>query len=101
MGRKRSSIVLNIDNNQISLFRSAKTAKEAWNILKNHHEKTTFSSTVFFLKKLCTLKLAENGDMDQHTCEFNDIIDKLPALGETLKDKLQAAMLLVSLPCSI
>ena len=38
--------------------------------------------------------------MDQHICEFNDIIDKLATLGETLKDKLQAAMLLVSLPSS-
>lgn len=95
-----SSIALNVDNTQISLIRNAESAKEAWNILKNHHEKPSLSSTVFLLKKLCTLKLAENGDMIQHISEFNGAIDKLAALGESLKDKLQAAMLLVSLPSS-
>ena len=49
------------------------------------------------LNKLCSIKLAENRNMGTHINHMLNIVDKLAALGETLKDQLIITMLLSSL----
>lgn len=95
-----SSIGLNIEDNQISHIRGATSAKEAWDRLKDYHQKSSLLSVVLLFKQLASLRLTDGGDMEKHLADFADITDKLSALGEIVKDKLQCTFLLMSLPSS-
>ncbi|KAK2574746.1 hypothetical protein KPH14_013035, partial [Odynerus spinipes] len=94
----RATIGLLVEDNQLIHIRHAKTAREAWDSLKSYHQKATLSSKIFLLKRICRLTLAEGGNMEDHITEMLDLVNKLTALGEELKDNLVAAMLLSSLP---
>lgn len=50
------------------------------------------------MKRICSQKLAETGNMEEHINCMQEMIDKLAALGEQLKDEMIVAMLLCSLP---
>lgn len=96
--KARATIGLCLEDNQLVHMLGAKSAYDAWEKLKNHHQKSTLSSKVFTYKKLFKLQLAEGGDMDAHVAEFLMLVNKLTALGETVAETLQASMLLCSLP---
>lgn len=81
-------------------IRNARIAKEAWDSLKGYHQKPTLSSKIFLLKRLCRLTLTEGANMEDHITEISDLVNKLAALGETLKGNLVAALLLSSCPDS-
>ena len=62
--------------------------------LKNVHERSTLSSKLFLLRKLHSLKLPENGDMNEHITKIYQIKDKLVAVGKQIADEHLAALLL-------
>jgi hypothetical protein len=62
--------------------------------LKDYHEKSALSNKVNLLKRLCTLKLAEDGNMECHLAQMDDLIDQLASLGK----HLTIALFLSSLP---
>ena len=68
--------------------------------LKEHHQKATVSSTIFLYKRIFRLRLPEGGDVENLVSELLTLTNKLAALGEDLKDKLKASLLLSSLPDS-
>ena len=68
--------------------------------LKGYHEKSTLSTKVSLLRKFFALKLSETGNIEQHLQQIEDRIDQLAAVGETLAEKLTAAIILSSLPGS-
>lgn len=96
----RASIGLAVESSQEVHIRYAKSAREAWTALKAYHHKSTMSGQISLLKRLCRLTLPENGNMEDHVTEFLDIHHKLSDMGETLKDKLAASLLLASVPDS-
>lgn len=53
---------------------------------------------MFLLKRICTQKLTEAGNIEEHISYMQEMIDKLAALGEKLKDEMVVAILLCSLP---
>lgn len=77
-------IGLSIEDNQLNFVRKAKSAKEAWDNLKNHHEKSTLTSKVQLMKKICSLKYDESSKIENHIEEMITLFDKLEALGEKI-----------------
>lgn len=92
-----ATICLCLDDGQSSLVRGAKSAKDVWTALKKYHDKT---SDVYLLKKLTKLELTDDGDMEEHLQTFSDLLQRIADVGDEIPAKLQAAMLLCSLPDS-
>ncbi len=99
--KARATIGLLVEDNQLNHIRNKSTAKEWWNALKNHHEKSTLSNKVILMRKICDAKMEENGDMEAHIDDLTGLFQRLIALGETqLSDSWTVAMILSSLPAS-
>jgi len=94
----RATIGLLVEDDQLRHVKDVKSAHEAWEALKNYHQKASLTNQVYLFKRLCSMKLTEEGDMEIHINLMLNIVDELAALGEVLKDKLIIAMLLSSLP---
>lgn len=94
------TIGLLVEKGQHVHTRPAKSAKEAWENLKKHHEKASLSSTVHLYTKLANTKLAENGNVESILHEIECILDHLVAVGEPVTKKLKIGMMLGSLPSS-
>ncbi|GBM35607.1 Retrovirus-related Pol polyprotein from transposon TNT 1-94 [Araneus ventricosus] len=96
----RAIINLCIEDSQIIHIKYETTAKATWNKLKAIHERSNLSSKLFLLRKLYATKLSEDGNMNEHIAQMLELIDKLKAVGEEIKDDHIAALLLVSVPKS-
>lgn len=93
-----ATIVLYIEDSQLHLVKDVATAKDAWNRIKDYHGRTTMTSRVALLKRICSLNLAEGGDMEQHLFALEDLFDRLASSGQPLEDSLKIAMIYRSLP---
>lgn len=94
-----SMIALCIDDDQIQHVRNCTSAKEAWLKLKEFHEKDSPNNRVSILRKLMTKRLDEDGDVESHVNQMNELFQKLLALGESFKPELiLSATLIGSLP---
>lgn len=93
-------IGLSVEDSQLFLIKKAKSAREAWEILKSHHEKDTLGSSVRLMRKICGLRFSNEGDITKHIMEMKLLFEKLEALGEQFSEKWLVAMLLSSLPSS-
>ncbi|GBN19276.1 Copia protein [Araneus ventricosus] len=96
----RAIINLCIEDSQIIHIKYETTAKATWNKLKTIHERSNLSSKLFLLRKLYATKMSEDGNMNEHIAQMLELIDKLKAVGEEIKDGHIAALLLVSVPKS-
>ncbi|XP_035893610.1 uncharacterized protein LOC118503894 [Anopheles stephensi] len=96
--RARATIGLCVEENQFSIVKTADSAKEFWEKLRAYHEKATVTSRVSLLKKLCNFNLAENGEMESHLMQIEELFDRLTTAGQTLDESLKIAMILRSLP---
>lgn len=64
MNEKALSItVLMVENDQIVLVRNANTGREAWDILKDYHQKTSLASRIRVMKKLFRMELGHGDSM--------------------------------------
>lgn len=93
--KARATIGLCIEDNQLAIVKDASSAKDFWDSLRLYHEKTTMTSRVSLLKRLCSLNLEES-----HLMVLDDLFERLTAAGQTLEDSLRIAMILRSLPDS-
>lgn len=55
---------------------------------------------IFLYKRVFKLRLSEDGNMENNISELLTLTNKLSELGEKLKDKLKASLLLSTLPDS-
>lgn len=65
-GKARAMIGLAVEDSQLVHIIRKQTAKEMWDSLKQIHEATSLSSTLHILRKLCSLRLSEEGDFLEH-----------------------------------
>ena len=86
--KARATIGPLVEDNQLLHMQGATTAREAWEKLKEHHQKATLSSTIFLNKRIFRLLLPEGGDVENHVSELLTLTNKLAALGEELEYKL-------------
>ncbi|UYV77601.1 hypothetical protein LAZ67_15001684 [Cordylochernes scorpioides] len=98
--KARAIINLSIADSQIVHVKNLLTAKATWDTLENIYERKTLSGKIYLLRKLYSLKLEEDKDMQQHITTMMELVDKLRTIGETLKDSHITAILLCSLPKS-
>ena len=96
-GKARAAIGLRVEDSQLGHIRKQATAKGAWKALKEYHQKATLSNTVSLIRRLCSIKLQDGGNMEDHIRTMEDTMDQL---GETMADKMAVAFLLSSLPDS-
>ena len=97
----RAMIGLCVEDNQLVHIRNQETAKQAWNALNQYHERNTLGNKVTIMRKICGLKLAENGSVETHLNELTNLFQKLTDLGENqLNESWRVAITLSSLPAN-
>ncbi|XP_061395868.1 uncharacterized protein LOC133331495 [Musca vetustissima] len=97
-GKARATIGLAVEESQKVHIKKLKTAKEFWNVLKKHHEKSNLTNKVSLLRQLSTKRMQGGQAMEEHITEFMDIVDRLNDLGEEIGEHKTVAFLLGSLP---
>lgn len=85
-GKARATIGLLVEDNQLIHIRSKTTAAGTWKALQNYHQKASLSSKVMLLKNLCSMKLTENGNIEEHIIGMSIIKERLEAIGEEIKE---------------
>lgn len=96
--KARAVIGLALDDSQLIHVMEAATAKDMWEKLKSYHERGSLSNKIHVLRKLCSMRLEENGSMSNHLMEASELVHRLARIGESLKEHLVVAILLSSLP---
>lgn len=82
--KAKAMIVLLLENSQLSLVKNCVFAQDTYRALKNYHQKQSRSVRVSLLEKLCASNITENGDVEHHLRDFDDLFDRLDAAGTTL-----------------
>ncbi|KXJ69496.1 hypothetical protein RP20_CCG026793 [Aedes albopictus] len=96
--KARATIALFVEDNQHSIFRDCRTARETWEALKKHHQSVSLTSRVTLLKRICQLQFRDGNDMEQHLQEMDGLIFRLLNAGQKLDSQLMVAMVLRTLP---
>lgn len=86
--KARANIGLFLEESQFKLVKNIDSAKEMWRALRDHHEKATMSTVVYFLGQLCSANMSEGEDMEVHLSKMEDIFDKLVAAGQNIEEPL-------------
>ncbi|KAK2577939.1 hypothetical protein KPH14_011325, partial [Odynerus spinipes] len=97
-GKAKATIGLLVEDDQLIHIRNATSARAAWTALKEYHQKSSLSSKVFLLKRLCRLTLEENGNVEEHLNLMAEIEAQLSAIGQGIQEDLFIALILSSLP---
>lgn len=92
--KAKATIVLLLENSQLSLVKNCVFAQDTYRALKNYHQKQSRSVRVSLLKKLCASNITENGDVEHHLHDFDDLFDRLDAGGTTLDKDTKICTLL-------
>lgn len=87
-----------LEDGQLSHVIGAETANEMWSKLKGYHERGSLCNKIHVLRKLCSMRLSEGGDMSKHLVELSELVHKLLGMGEKLGEHWIVAILLSSLP---
>lgn len=96
--KARAIIGLALEDSQLSHIMDVGSAKEMWDKLKSYHERGSLTNKIHVLRKLCSLRLEEGGNMSEHLVEATNLAHRLARMGEALKEHLVVAILLSSLP---
>lgn len=99
-GKARAAIGLALENDQLCHVMGASTAYDMWQALKGYHERGSLTNKVYVFRKLCSVKLAEGGNMAELLMEVAELVHRLVALGEGLQEHWIVAIILSSLPPS-
>lgn len=91
-------IVLAIEDSQLNLMRGVDSALAAWNKLKEFHEKTSMTSRVALLRRICSLNMCEGDNIEKHLYELEELFDKLACAGQEMEMSLKIVMIYRSLP---
>lgn len=85
-----------VDDKNLELISNVNNSVEAWNILREHHFKTSIVNIVNVVRSVTSMKL-QSGTMQDHVIQMQRGFNELQQLGEGLSEKLQVALLLTSL----
>ena len=87
----------------VSVFHhvSQETNAEAlWEKLRSLYERKIAQNKAFIARKLVNLKLKEGKSIAEHLSKFQDLVNQMVTMKLVIDDKLQALLLLSSLPNS-
>lgn len=95
----RALIGLSVEDEQLVHIRGKTSGKETWIAIKEVHEKDTLVNKVHLIKRICNLKMNENGNAENHINQLSALFQRLLDLGDTqLSDDWKVGILLSSLP---
>ena len=92
-----SSIILMIDNDQLSHVAESTNGKDAWNILQKFHQNRSVGHKIRLYKKLFKTELAVGGDMQKHLQVMFETVQSIKNLGDKLEDTIVVNAILASL----
>ena len=93
-----ATICLSLGDEQLSLVRTATTAKQAWSKLESHYEIKSLANKLFLRKKYFTMSMAVDDSMSEHINKMKELASQLEAVGASITEDDQVATLLCSLP---
>lgn len=96
--KARAMIGLALEDSQLSHILDAISANDMWQKLTGYHERGSLTNKIHVLRRLCSMRLEEAGNMSHHLVEASELVHRLARMSETLKEHLVVAILLSSLP---
>ena len=96
----KSTIVRCVSGNQIEILGGKETAYSMWMALEEMHEKQGLPGQLDLERKMMSLKLQENENLDEFIGRFDDTLCRLRASGVEVKEEDAVGSLLMSLPKS-
>lgn len=87
-----------MEDPQMRIIKDAKTAQEAWGMLKKYYTQDSSVGKVALIKKLSKLQLDEGGDMRIFLTEMEELFEKLENAGARIDEDIKAAFMLAGLP---
>lgn len=97
-GMAQSVIGLALEDSQLCHVMEKGSAKEMWDSLQQYHERRSMCGKVFLLRRVLSLRLAEDGSMADHLSQIAMLISRLVSIGEKMADHWLVAIILSSLP---
>lgn len=96
--KAKSKLILLIDSVNYVHVQSAKMAAEVWQKLKYAFEDTGLTRKVGLLETLITIKLSDNGSVDEYVNKIVLTAHKLRSIGMDISDEWIGTLLLAGLP---
>lgn len=96
----KSLIVQSVEDSQLEILREKESANEMWDALKTMYEKKGMPGQLFLRKKLLSMKLGEDDDLNEFISNFDEVLRQLKAAGSPMTDQDAACNLLLCLPKS-
>ena len=93
-----ATICLSLGDEQLSLVRTATTAKEAWSKLQSHYEVKSQANKLFLRKKYFTMSMGVDDSMSEHINKMKELARQVEAVDASITEGDQVATLLCSLP---
>ncbi|VFQ79034.1 unnamed protein product [Cuscuta campestris] len=101
LDRKAMSVIrLSLTENVAFNILKEKTAKGIMDALSNMYEKPSAANNVFLIRELVNTRMKEGTSVTEHINKLNSILARLLSVGIKFDDKVQALLLLSSLPDS-
>lgn len=85
---------------QLVHVKTKETAKEAWDVLKKVHQKGGHAAFYANFTRLIGMQYKEGDDLEEHIASMVNLYSELADIGEEMKDKHFAVIILKSLPAS-
>jgi transposase InsO family protein len=91
-------ICLSVQDSQLGVVRSAKSAQEAWRKLVQHYEMKGLAHKLFLRRKFFTVQMVEGEDLTLHINKVKTLAEQLEAIGAPVSEEDIVMTLLCSLP---
>lgn len=98
--RCKSYIVQCVGDSQVDLVRDCKTAYSMWKNLEDRYEKKGIPGQLVLRKKLMSMKMKEDDDLEIFFANFEEVIRQLKAAGADCKEEDIVCTLLLAMPKS-
>ena len=76
-----ATICLSLGDEQLSLVRTATTAKEGWSKLESHYEVKSLANKLFLRKKYFTMSIGVDDLMSEHINKMKELASQQEAVG--------------------
>ena len=96
--RALATIVLAVDPSLLYLVGDPVDPAAVWNKLSGQFQKKTWANKLSLRKKLFSMKLSDNGSMNDYIKKMTEIFDELAVIAESVSDEDKVVYLLAGLP---
>ena len=87
-----ATICLSLGDEQLSLVRSAKTAKEVWEKLENHYQVKSLANKLFLRKKYFSSSMSPTDNMMEHMNKLRSLAEQLESVGAPVSEDDQVLL---------